>query len=103
MPVRWTDPALDDLSSIKAAIAKDSPFYAKRFIERIFDAAEKLADFPELGRKVPEADYQERIREVLFQNYRIIYLHQGGGVDILAVIHGSRDLANLPGKPWEVG
>jgi ParE toxin of type II toxin-antitoxin system, parDE len=68
-----------------------------------FDAAEKLADFPELGRKVPETDYQERIREVLFQNYRIIYLHQGGGVDILAVIHGSRDLANLPGKPWEVG
>jgi plasmid stabilization system protein ParE len=103
MPVRWSEPALDDLSSIKAYIAKDSPPYARRFIERIFDAAEKLADFPELGRKVPEADYQDHIREIFFQNYRIIYLNQDGGINILGVIHGSRDLANLPGKPWEVG
>ncbi|CAG7856533.1 hypothetical protein MCAMS1_01055 [biofilm metagenome] len=103
MPVSWTEPALDDLDGIKAYIAKDSPPYARRFIERVFDAAEQLDGFPELGRMVPEAGYQAHIREVLFQNYRIIYLNQGGGVNILAVIHGSRDLANLPGKPWEVG
>ncbi len=103
MPDNWTEPALEDLNSIKAYISKDSPFYAKRFIERLFEVAEKLADFPELGRKVPEANYQESIREIIFQNYRIIYLIQDNNINILAVIHGNRDLANLPGKPWEVG
>lgn len=103
MSVRWSEPALDDLSSIHSYIAKNSPLYARRFIERIFDAAEKLVDFPELGRMVPEAGYQAHIREIFFQNYRIIYLIHNNNTNILAVIHSSRDLANLPGKPWEVG
>jgi toxin ParE1/3/4 len=60
MSVNWTQPALDDLTSIKNYIVKDSPFYARRFIERLFEAAEILEKFPELGRKVPEANYQEK-------------------------------------------
>ena len=39
MRVNWTEPALEDLEAIKAYIAKDSSFYARQFIERIFDAA----------------------------------------------------------------
>ena len=50
-----------------AYIAKDSPYYAKQFIERIFEATEPLEDFPELGRKVPEAEATENIRELIFQ------------------------------------
>ena len=38
MVIEWTDPALDDLEVIRDYIGKDSPYYAKRFIERIFDA-----------------------------------------------------------------
>jgi plasmid stabilization system protein ParE len=91
------------MAGIQAHIAKDSPYYARQFIERLFDAAEVLEDFPELGRKVPEADYQEHIREVLFQNYRIIYLYQDHQVYVLAVIHGSRDLQGMEHKPWAVG
>ncbi len=45
MPVNRTEPALEDLVSIKTYIAKDSIFYARRFIERIFDVVEKLTDF----------------------------------------------------------
>jgi plasmid stabilization system protein ParE len=103
MRVSWSEPALEDLAGIQAHIAKDSPYYARQFIERIFDAAEMLEDFPELGRKVPEADYQEHIREILFQNYRIIYLCQADQVYVLAVIHGSRDLQGMEHKPWAVG
>jgi len=40
--VEWTDPALDDMEVIRNYIAKDSPYYARRFIERIFEAAEAL-------------------------------------------------------------
>ncbi len=103
MRVSWTEPALEDIAGIKAYIAKDSPYYARQFIERLFDAAEKLEDFPELGRNVPEAGDTENIRELLFQSYRIIYLNQAGNISILAVIHGNRDLAGMEHKPWAVG
>ena len=72
MRVRWTEPALEDMEGIQVYIAKDSTFYARQFIERIFEAAKKLEDFPELGRKVPEADEREDVRELIFQGYRII-------------------------------
>jgi toxin ParE1/3/4 len=103
MRVKWTEPALEDLAGIQAYIAKDSPYYAKQFIERIFEAVETLENFPELGRKVPEAEASENARELIFQSYRIMYLYQPEHVCILAVIHGNRDLAGMEQKPWAVG
>ncbi len=47
MALEWTEPALDDLEVIRNYIGKDSPYYARRFIERIFDATEKLQDHPQ--------------------------------------------------------
>ena len=49
-----------------------------------------LAQFPRLGRKVPEFD-DENVRELIVYSYRIIYRLQGD-VIIAAVIHGKRDL-----------
>ncbi len=72
MALEWTDPALDDLEDIRDHIGKDSPYYARRFIERIFDAAAALHDQPQMGRLVPEADRQD-VRELIFRSYRIIY------------------------------
>ena len=71
------------MEGIQIYIAKDSGFYARQFIERIFEVAKNLETFPELGRKVPEAEDREDIRELIFQGYRIIYLHQGEHVYIM--------------------
>jgi len=49
MRVNWTEPTLEDLEAIQAYIAKDSSFYTRQFIERIFDATTKLEPFPEIG------------------------------------------------------
>jgi toxin ParE1/3/4 len=103
MRVKWTESALDVLAGILVYIAEDSQYYAKQFIERIFEAAGALEDFPELGRKVPEAEAAENIREFIFQSYRIMYLNPKNLVFILAVIQGSRDLASIEQKPWVVG
>ena len=51
---------MEDLAGIQAYIAKDSPYYARQFIERVFEASEALEDIPELGRKVPEAEATEK-------------------------------------------
>lgn len=102
MKLEWTEPAVESLQAIKDYIARDNEFYAARFVERIVDAVEKLADFPNLGRRVPEAD-RDDIREIFFQAYRIIYRLMADRVQILAVMHGSRDLERVETKPWEVG
>ncbi len=60
------------MEGIRDYIAKDSTFYAKQFIERIFDATKNLETYPELGRIVSEAEEIEGIRELIFQGYRII-------------------------------
>ena len=65
MRIEWTDPALDGLEAVRDLIAKDSPYYAKRFIERIFEAVETLSEHPEIGRRVPEAD-RDDIRELIY-------------------------------------
>jgi toxin ParE1/3/4 len=100
MKINWTEPALEDLEAIQAYIARDSGFYARQFIERIFDATAKLESFPEIGRRVPEAEDRSDIRELIFQGYRIIYLIQPKHITIITIIHGSRDLAGMEDKPW---
>lgn len=102
MLINWTDPALDDLDAIFAYIAKDAPGYAQSFISQVMGAIDRLEAFPLSGRHVPEAP-RDDIREVIFQRYRIMYwIIDTQRVDILAVIHGSRDLANPANQPWEV-
>ena len=101
MKLEWTEPALSDLESIRDYITKDSEYYANRFVERIIEAVESLEKFPEMGRMVPEAE-EENIRELLFQNYRIIYRVGTDSILILTVIHGARDLTRKGHKPWDV-
>ncbi len=101
MRIEWTEPALDDMAAIRDHIAEDSPENAYRFIERLFDAAEPLTDQPKMGRQVPEAERQN-VRELLYKDYRIIYRVKPKQVDILTVVHSSRDLTQLKTKPWEV-
>ena len=97
MKITWSEPALADLDAIHDYIARDSPPYAERFVQRLIAAADPLMDFPELGRVVPEGD--GRHREVLVAPYRILYRVANDEVFVVTVIHGARDLAAL----WERG
>lgn len=97
--LEWTEPAVSDLDNIHAYIARDSAEYADAFIERLILSAERLESFPASGRVVPEAKDQ-RVREVVVENYRIIYRLKKGMIQILAVIHGARNLAGMKPKPW---
>ncbi len=56
MRVDWSDLALDDLDDIVRYIAKDSPYYAREFAERIFATSDRRNDFPYRSRFVPEAE-----------------------------------------------
>jgi toxin ParE1/3/4 len=101
MKILWTEPAIEDLRNLHGYIAKDSDVYASSFVQRIILAVDRLSDFPRLGRIVPEAE-QETIRELLYQNYRIIYRIKSDFIEILTVIHGRRDLGSFKRAPWDV-
>lgn len=101
MKVAWAEPAELDLGDIYAYIARDASIYAEQFIDRIIETTFLLEEQPLMGRTVPEAE-REDVRELIFQNYRIIYLVRPDYLYIIAVIHGSRDLTNMKNKPWEV-
>jgi len=90
MKLVWTGPSIEDLRSIRNYIARDSEHYAIDLIEQLILAAERLAEFPRLGRTVPEG-HDENIREWFCENYRIIYRIVGERVEILAVVHGRRE------------
>lgn len=53
MQVVWTDPALERVDEIAVYIARDDPDAAARWTIELFDAVERLTQFPESGRAVP--------------------------------------------------
>ncbi len=99
MRIEWTETALDDLAAIGDFIARDSHYYARQFIGKILTAVERLEDHPEIGRRVPEAG-RDDVRELIYRNYRIIYLVTTQKVQVLTVVHGRRDLASKTKQPW---
>jgi toxin ParE1/3/4 len=101
MRIEWTDPAVSDLAAIRDYIAVDSEENAVRFIGRLIESVEKISVFPQMGRRVPEAE-DEAVREVIFKGYRLIYRIGPGLVQIISVLHGSRDLSGMVPKPWEI-
>ena len=100
MKLCWTEPAIQDLRDLRDYIAADSDFHAADFIASIITRAERLTIFPMIGRAVPEAQ-SENVREILYRSYRIIYRIVRERVDVLTVVHGSRDLWAQEPKPWE--
>lgn len=94
--LKWSRKSAEDLEAIHDYIATDSPFYARVQIERIFKAVERLADFPESGRPLPEFP-QLPYRELIIGSCRCIYRYDGnaGNVIMVTVVHGSRLLIDV--------
>jgi toxin ParE1/3/4 len=90
-PVHWSDLAVQQLASITLYIGRTSPLYAERMVDRILRRVETLAAFPDIGVRVSEAE-DDKVREVLENPYRILYLAQPSRVDVLAIVHGRQDI-----------
>lgn len=85
--------AKNDLKKIHDYILRDSKFYANKVIDEIISKVDRLNDYPQMGRIIPEmAD--PMIREIFAYSYRIIYQLSGEDTQILAVVHSRRDFLN---------
>ena len=92
MKIYGTATAVNNLQAIYDYIAQNSLQYAERTIDRLTRRSQQIAEFPLSGRIVPEFE-QRDIREIIEGPYRIIYLVKTEQIDILAVVHGSRQIS----------
>ena len=89
--ILWSPQAIRDIESIRAFIAQDSPAYAELVAGRLVSAIDRLQEFPESGRIVPERQ-NSAIREVIVPPHRIVYRLRGSVVEIATVFRSSRQL-----------
>ena len=93
--IAWTERARQDLQEIVEYISRDARAYAQSFTLRLRKRIQRLSAFPESGRLIPE-DPERGIREVLVENYRVLYRVAEGRVVILTVVHGARNIEPPP-------
>ena len=91
MNVYWTETAKGHLDAIYSYIAQNSAEYALRMVDRLTRRSQQIAEVPRSGRRVPEYDLNQ-IREVFEGPYRIIYYIKPDQIDVIAVIHGARNV-----------
>lgn len=93
----WSLQARDDLREIVTFIAADNPAVAESFGFRLISKVDVLANFPRIGRVVPEEN-DENIREIILRPYRIIYqvLPAQQVVAIARIWHGARGEPEVP-------
>jgi len=89
----WTKSALDGLDDVAEFIAIDNLSAAKRVVEEITNSIDRLQDFPESGRKIPEI-LDLPFREIITNPCRVIYKYDEATqyVYILGVIRQEMDL-----------
>ncbi len=87
MKIFWTKEALLRLQAIEEYISRDNPRIAIEFVDKLISLAETILDHPGKGRIVPELSL-ENVRELLYKNYRIVYLLKKNSIDILTIFEG---------------
>ena len=92
--VVWTETAWIDLESVADYIARDSPYYAASLVRQVRNHARSLSRIAMRGHVVPEIG-DKQIRELIIQNYRLIYSVQRSRIAVLAIVHSARDLKTL--------
>jgi toxin ParE1/3/4 len=91
--VRYSPQAREDLLDIWVWVARDKPRVADRLWDHIEERAAMLAHYPELGRARPEIG--EDARSIVVERWLVLYRKVPGGVEIVRIVDGARDLGKL--------
>lgn len=91
--LNWSQESHLWLRDIHGYIAQDNPAAAESVVNGIFEKAQLLINFPEIGyfyRREPEGE----VRVLLYGHYRIAYLYRKkvDQIDVLGVFHGAMDI-----------
>ena len=90
---QYTTQAEEDILDIAAYISLDNPEAAHRFVARILRSCDRMSSTPQAGRL--REDIGSNLRSFLVGKYLAFYRVVPGGIEVLRVLHGARDLPNL--------
>ncbi len=89
------DKTIKDLEAIRTWYAdQQAPAAGERFLREVISQVERLVDFPESGRIVPEFGIMN-LREVIYSPFRIVYRLDKSRVRIVRVWQSER-LLKMP-------
>ena len=92
--ILFTPLAIEDLQQIWVYIAENAQSEAaNKFLLEMKKKCETIAEFPESGRLRHE--FLLNLRSFPFKNYVIFYLPLADGIEVLRIIHGSRDIKQV--------
>jgi toxin ParE1/3/4 len=89
--VIWSQPAIDSLDEIANYIALDEMRAAQKMVNKIINAVNKLHEFPQSGRVIPELN-EGNYRELIVGPCRIFYRAEEHSVYVLYVMRSERQL-----------
>ncbi len=92
--VVWRPQALRDLEAIEAYYEEVAPDFAPLFVAGVFEATARLGTLPRMGRVVPEIG-DDSIRELIYRQYRIIYVVVGETAEVLTLYPSARQFGGV--------
>jgi toxin ParE1/3/4 len=93
--ITFADSSVKDFEEIRAWYADQQvPDVGERLLRELFSQVERLADFPESGRIVPEFG-SAHLREIIHPPFRIVYRQDKNRVSIVRVWRSER-LLKMP-------
>lgn len=90
---RLTPRAKRDVAEIYRYIARDNTSAAERFVSDLFDLFQSLGRNPKIGQKRP--DLRPNLRSISHGHYVAFYYGTKSAAEIVAVVHGARDIEQL--------
>jgi plasmid stabilization system protein ParE len=88
--------ALRDIQGISDFIAADNTDAADQIVSELFDAFQHLADWPGQGHTRKDLT-QQAVRFWPVRSYLVVYRKAPGPLQIVAVLHGARDIPSIIG------
>lgn len=85
--------AENDLLDIWLHIAKDQPLNADRYLDKLLEKAQKLSEFPDLGRARPELG--DGVKSFPVDRYNLYYRVDSTNLTLVRVLLGSRDIVMI--------
>ena len=82
-----------DLKEINRYLTQNNPAAAGRLREKIKQQCKRLADFPNMGRRWDEIN--PPLRSFPVESYLIFYRPIDGGIEVVRVVSGYRDLKTI--------
>jgi toxin ParE1/3/4 len=93
--VIWTTRATEEIAHIAEYLEQYSAHYASIIVKKLYNKVGVLRQFPKIGRMIPELQ-EERYRELIEGNYRIMYEMLDDEVILIQrVLHSSRYFEEL--------